>query len=161
MLKILRDLWAQNEGILKKALEELDHEPNYSELVSLTFNKIYDEEDTYNYDSMYRKLDIEHMTHIDNGDYQGTHIFLIPFDTYQPGAGEYLMTYVDYGSCSGCDTLLRITGYLDPPYNEQQIKDLITLCRHIVMNTIKPYNYGWRHEEEFDQVEFEEEITDA
>lgn len=40
---------------------------------------------------------------IDDGDYQGTLLFLIPADLYQPSV--YWYAFVGYGSCSGCDTL--------------------------------------------------------
>lgn len=158
MLKILRDRWAKNEHILLEALKKLDREPNYKDLVSLAFDKIYNHDEN-EYSS--NELDVKKITMIDDGDYQGTYIFLIPFDTYQPDAGEYLMTYAGYGSCSGCDALQGITWNCDPPYSETQTKHLLTLCRHIIMNTIKPYNFGWRHTEEFNQVEFEEETNNA
>jgi hypothetical protein len=51
------------------------------------------------------------MTVIDDGDYQGTQIFIIPTDTYQPSVKDYVMTDTYYGSCSGCDTLQAISGY--------------------------------------------------
>lgn len=159
MIKILRDQWAKNEHVLKEALEKLDHEPTYADLVELTFDKIYNHENDYCYKVCDLKTDS--MTHINDGDYEGTHIFLIPFDTYDPDASDYLMTYASYGSCSGCDTLLSITGYMDPPYNEGQIKNLLSLCRDIVVRTIRPYNFGWRSNELFEQVEFEVEEENA
>lgn len=29
----------------------------------------------------------------------------------------------------------------------------MSLCKDILTNTIKPYNYGWRNDSKFDQVE--------
>ena len=65
------------------------------------------------------------------------------------------MTYAGYGSCSVCDTLLSITDYdtYGKKFNEHQVNALLTLCKDILTNTIKPYNYGWRYKDIFDTVE--------
>lgn len=64
---------------------------------------------------------------IDDGDYQGTLLFIIPADTYCPF--DYWYVRVAYGSCGACDTLLDI---LYGSYSrEQQINDLFTLALHI------------------------------
>ena len=149
MLKILKERWAAKEHILRDEIAKIKdvNSVNYERLVELTFSVIYDE------------LATEAITKIDDGDYQGTLLFVIPFRGYQPGPGDYLMTYVDYGSCGGCDILEAIKDYhlaREHSPDEDQIDDLLKLCRDIVMNTIKPYNFGWRHSEEFDHVEFEE-----
>ncbi len=102
--------------------------------------------------------DANKITEIDNGDYQGTLLYLIPMDTYQPSECEYLMTYVGYGSCSGCDTLQHIQmlcDYSDEEHlTEQQIEDMMRLCKDIVCSMIKPYNTGWRYSADFDTVDF-------
>lgn len=151
MLKIMRDLWAKNEDTLKKAIAEIEDVDAlcYKDLVKLAFDKIFNTGKERSYSELI--LNTNHITEIDDGDYQGTLVYLIPFDTYQPSEGDYLMTYVGYGSCSGCDTLQDIQScYHD---REMQNKDLLELCKDIITNTIKPYNYGWRYHEEFDVVE--------
>ena len=82
--------------------------------------------------------DYKKITVIDDGDWQGTQIFIIPSDVYQPDIEEYLYTYVYYGSCSGCDTLLGINNYEDGKPNDSQIKDYITLCLHLIQR-MKPF----------------------
>ena len=77
-------------------------------------------------------FEIEKRTVIDDGDYQGTQIFIIPTDTYQPTVGDYVMTYAFYGSCSACDTLLGIGGYYDDRPTEDQVKEYMTLALHLV-----------------------------
>ena len=77
-------------------------------------------------------FDIKNITLIDNGDYQGTQIFIIPLDTYQPKVEEYVYTHTYYGSCSGCDTLLSISDYDEEKPNEEQIKDYMTLALHLL-----------------------------
>lgn len=98
------------------------------------------------------EIDVDNITMIDNGGYQGTLLFMLPFCTYQPSESDYLMTFVDYGSCSGCDTL-QIIQSNDDPSDQDMTDSYLTLCRDIVNNIIRPYNYGWRNKEMFDHVE--------
>ncbi len=160
MLRILKDKWAKNEGLLLEKIAKLDlnrYSMEYEELVSLAFDTIYnDGEEISGLDYPYCDgLDCDHITVVDNGDYQGTQLFLIPFNTYQPEAHEYLMTYFGYGSCSGCDTLQRILE--DETNRDRQNSNLLTVCRDLIMRAIKPYNDGWRYCNAFEQVKFEEE----
>ena len=77
--------------------------------------------------------DLDKMTVIDDGDYQGTRIFIIPTDTYQPSVEDYVVTNTYYGSCSGCDTLLAISGGCDYDLpSEEQVKEYMTLALHLV-----------------------------
>lgn len=153
MLIIFKKCWNKNKKYLKETLSTVKMESlDYKSLVKLTFQTIYNDSDIKkNYP--YEKLNLNEISIIDNGDYQGTLLFVIPFDTYQPSEYEYLMTYVGYGSCSGCDTLQAITRYEGGRPSEDQVKDLLTLCKDIVTNTIKPYNAGWRNDIIFDPVE--------
>lgn len=156
MLKILYEKWEKNREALKSAISQIPNVSclDYEDLVKMTFSTIYNDGDTDDIPYGYRNLSCEEITKIDNGDYQGTLVFLIPFDTYQPSESDYLMTYVGYGSCSVCDTLLSIVDWDDKPPTESQVSDLLALCKDIVTNTIKPYNCGWRSEDIFDTVEF-------
>jgi hypothetical protein len=157
MLKILKEKWNKNENLLKEKINNMTprefYELNYKDIVKLTFETIFNDSDDY-----YDNLNMKQMTEIDDGDYQGTLLYLIPFKTYPPSESEYLMTYVGYGSCSGCDTLLSIQDYdygYDKPITENQKSELLQLCRDIIVNTIKPYNYGWRNDGKFDVIEEE------
>lgn len=78
------------------------------------------------------KFDISKMTVIDDGDYQGTKIYIIPKDTYQPNVSDYVITDNYYGSCSGCDTLLAISEYEDDLPNKEQVKEYMTIALHLV-----------------------------
>lgn len=64
---------------------------------------------------------------INDGDWSGTGIFIIPEkDVYQPGIEDYLMTHTYYGSCSGCDTLLNIVDFCEEDYpNEVLLHNLL------------------------------------
>jgi hypothetical protein len=66
-----------------------------------------------------------------------------------------LLTYVEYGSCSGCDTLQSIQDWSNELPTEQQVKDFMALCRHLVCNMVKPYNKSWSYDEAFEEVEVE------
>lgn len=78
------------------------------------------------------------ITTIDNGDYQGTQLFVMPMNTYQPCEYEYIMTYANYGSCSGCDTLLSIQ--YDSVDEDTKVNDYMTLCKDLVCNITEPFN---------------------
>lgn len=151
MLKILLRKWNENKSLLRQELSTRTNLNgcNYLDLVKLTFETIYNKGEL----GYGKDLDLDNITQIDNGDYQGTLLFLIPFNIYQPSEYEYLMTYVGYGSCSGCDTLLSIQEYNNgQELTEQQVKLFMNLCKDIVTNTIKPYNSGWRENDNFDVV---------
>lgn len=77
-------------------------------------------------------LDTSEITEIDNGDYQGTKLFLAHKEAYQPDASDYVVTHNYYGSCSGCDTLQGINGYEDGLPSESQVNDYMTLALHLV-----------------------------
>lgn len=85
-------------------------------------------------------LDIEKITKVDDGEYQGTLLFIIPNKTYQPYIWEYWITWVGYGSCSGCDTMLGITEYGTGIPNENQVKDFMTLSLHMIQQLNSLHN---------------------
>lgn len=156
MLKIMKDCWYRNSDKLRAELkakfstvDRWDFDCNYEDLVKLTFGTIYNSDsDALN------ELDLEKITSIDNGDYQGTIVFVIPFNTYQPSCYEYLMTYIGYGSCSYCDALQHAC---DVEEGDERIASLMSICKCLINDTIKPYNHGWMHDDNFDFVEEEVE----
>lgn len=79
----------------------------------------------------------------DNGDYQGTLIFVFSLKTYQPGEYEHIVTFANYGSCSGCDTLLRIFDD-DEGDKEAIVNDLKSVVLHILENCKAPFNSAYR-----------------
>lgn len=150
MLKFCRDAWYENKDKLEAVImmdKNLNH-CEYSYLVKLVVEHILNP----SIETNWMKFNADAITVIDNGDYQGTVLFMIPRKTYQPSAGDYLLTYSYYGSCSGCDTLLSIQDWGDKLPTENQIKDYMTICKDLVCNIVKPYNSGWREDEEFIEV---------
>ena len=125
MLKYCVDQWEKNKENLREALEQFDFDKDYmgyKVLMSLIITHILE-----------NKWDSENFTTIDDSDYQGTLLFVIPERCYQPNAENYLMTYVEYGSCSCCDTMLAILG------SDTMVEDLMTLALHMIQHMIRPF----------------------
>lgn len=101
--------------------EEYD---TYKEIVEALFEKVI------NKDIDYGKYDTENILVIDDGDYQGTQIFILHRRTYQPSVEEYVYTNTYYGSCSGCDTLQSFATWGLP--SENQVKDYMELALHLL-----------------------------
>jgi len=150
MMKIVATKWGENSEKLRKALSENDglKNCNYLDLVKLSFDIILNDGSPAT-----ARLDLGKITEVDDGGYQGTLLYLIPFDTYQPTEYEYLMTYVNYGSCSVCDTLQSIQDRNGDhkKLTKEQVDDFMALCKDILQNTICPYNFGWRASDKFNQ----------
>lgn len=82
---------------------------------------------------------------IDDGDYQGTQIFFVHNDTYQPCVDDYFFTDNYYGTCSGCDTLLSIIDEYNPePATDEQVKQLMKLAFDLLRN-FKPLVKGAKY----------------
>ena len=127
--RIIR-LWDEYKGLLEQHIKQTNQEEiEYEFLVKLIVKEIINRGEI--------EYDADKITVIDNGDYQGTQIFIIPRDIYQPEAEWYLVTYAEYGSCSGCDTIIGIKGYEGGLPDEEQVKDYMTLCLHLIQR-MKP-----------------------
>ena len=156
MLKYCYEKWDKNKSNLEAALRFVDlHDQTYESLLALTVTHILNDGKTEAEIFGDMIWDAGEITTIDNGDYQGTLLFLIPRSTYQPSEYEYLMTYIGYGSCSCCDHLQGI----EPDYDEvtdEDIANFMSLCKDFITNMIKPYNCGWRNDPEFEHVTMED-----
>lgn len=75
--------------------------------------------------------DPENIHEIDDGDYQGTLVYVIPEECYQPS--DYWYVRVAYGSCCVNDTLQSITDCS----GSAALDDLMTLALHIVQGLKK------------------------
>ena len=155
MIKICLEAWDKYNRELEAWYRSLSVEElnalSYKSITTKVFGMVsrYMEESH----NRYERLDLDNIVELNNGDYQGTLLYLIPFEY------EYLMTYVGYGSCSCCDTLqgLELWGdYTETEY-ENVIKGHMTLARDILSHIIRPYNNGWRNDERFDTVTFNKE----
>lgn len=123
------DAFRENKRQFEKWVESIEEEITYIDIlrqvINLCLNPKY-------VDTLY-ELDEDKITEIDNGDYQGTLIYLIPRNCYQPMASDYVYTSVFYGSCSGCDALLAAQDwdYCNIKYNVDMVT---TIALHLVEN---------------------------
>ena len=143
MIKEFAEAWNQNKGSLENYFRNTEQSKydNYlsilKKIIELVINPYLIDCDNFR---LYDGLNAEKITEIDNGNYQGTKLYIIPLDTYQPSIDNYLLTYVEYGSCSACDTLQKIQmetfysneyEYGTKP-NKQQVEDYMKLALNLV-----------------------------
>lgn len=128
-----------NRNELRDSLGKYYREERYGDYVSREWDISYKDivrevisiladEDSYGYEP-----DPNRIHQIDDGDYQGTLLFVIAANDYQPD--DYWYVKVDYGSCSGCDTLMAIT--VSGNNKDKALDDLMTLALHIVQRLKK------------------------
>lgn len=114
---------AQLESLFKQS-----HPEDYKQIVQRVVSVIADP-------TGYDQPSQERVHQIDDGDYQGTLVFVIGASGYQPS--DYWYVKVGYGSCSGCDTLEAIRDYSDLPPSDSQVQDYMTLALHVVQGIKK------------------------
>ena len=121
MIRQYVDAFRENKEQFEKWVESVEEEITYMDILKQVINLCLNE------------LDEDKITEIDNGDYQGTLIYLIPRNCYQPMVSDYVYTSVSYGSCSGCDTLLAAQNwdYCNVKYNVDMVT---TIALHLVEN---------------------------
>jgi len=119
MIQTLIDKFMENKSALRAALTT--HPSCYKDLVIAVVSTLA---------KAGCELDHTRIHEIDDGDYQGTLLYVIAKTGYQPST--YWATKVDYGSCSGCDTLQGIADYSGDPPTPEQISQYMTLALHIV-----------------------------
>lgn len=93
----------------------------YSDIVKAVIEIITDEE-SYGFNPSPNRIHV-----IDDGDYQGTLVFVIAAYGYQPD--NYWYVKVGYGSCGGCDTLQHIHDYAEGGGKTRQY---MTLATHVL-----------------------------
>lgn len=158
MLKKVSLLWEKNKQTLKKELKDdlwkmindgmasaskLDYKWLIKAIIKHILNK--DDEATFSFED-------KEIAEIDNGCYQGTLLFLFHTTSYQPSANEYLITKVEYGSCSGCDALQSAVSFTE--FN-RVIDSLMSICLHICQNIKKPYRGGWMLEKWDEEMSYD------
>lgn len=122
MIQKFVDDFMARRGEIEAAFSE-KHPEDYAEIVRRVVEVLGTEDE-------YDRPDPKRIHAIDDGDYQGTLLFVIAASGYQPST--YWSVFVSYGSCSGCDTLERIRSYDNNPPKPEQVADYMTLALHIV-----------------------------
>jgi hypothetical protein len=126
MIQPFVDKFMSQEESIRGVLKHLSVSFQYRDLVELVIRSI-------GYEDEYTQVpDPERITEIDHGDYQGTLVFVIAEDGYQPSTYWYVR--IHYGSCSGCDTLQAAQDYDwdENVHTDAAVDDYWTLCLHIV-----------------------------
>jgi hypothetical protein len=127
MIKEFIDRFEANKHTLRTTFAEA-HPDSYKEIVQGVVRCIQGE-------SEYYEPSPDRIHEIDDGDYQGTLVYVIAAGGYQPD--DYWYVKVGYGSCSGCDTLQAISGYSDEKPTDSQIEQYMTLATHILQGLKK------------------------
>ena len=107
MIQEFIDAWDENNKELLRLFKTespTSYQDIVEKLVMVVLNPYLEEDENGVCYPLCQGLNISKMTVIDDGDYQGITIYIIPCDTYQPNKNNYYITDNYYGSCSGCDT---------------------------------------------------------
>jgi hypothetical protein len=123
MIQVAVDRFMENREKLSERFRTA-HPGEYKDIVRAVIEAVTDDE--------YSEFspDPERIHEINDGNYQGTLLYVIGAKGYQPN--NYWFVKVFYGSCSGCDTLESIRGYSDEPPTPEQVNDYMTLALHVV-----------------------------
>lgn len=147
MIKFCLIKWDENNKKLREVIANTPVETrknwDYRDLVYLVATTVYE----------FELPDVRSIVYGGGCNYQGTLVFLIPMYDCPDTEREWLMSYIGYGSCTVCDTLQGIQ--FDDDISDSDINavdEYMNLCRDIVSNTIRPYNDGWKQQDDFDTV---------
>lgn len=123
MIQSFIEKFEENRSTVRKLLSE-KHPGGYEDIVKIVCSAVGEEDD-------YASPDPNRVHRIDDGDYQGTLVFIIGAYGYQPS--QYWAVKISYGSCSACDTFQSIcySEYSDIP-TEAQVNDYMTLAIHVL-----------------------------
>lgn len=124
MIQTFVERWDRRKDEVRTELAA-KHPSEYADVVRAVVKALRSDDD---YDADIPSPERIHL--IDDGDYQGTLVFVIGSEGYQPST--YWFVKVAYGSCSGCDTLEAIRGYQHDTPTAAQVDDYMTLALHVV-----------------------------
>ena len=131
MIKEFVEKWGKNKKILEEYFckNEQGKYYEYEDIVKLLFEVIINKDETIEEE----KYDTENMHIIDDGDYEGTQIFVLHKKKYiTPKIEDYVYTNTYYGSCAGCDTLMQIRGLKEELPNKKQVKVYMSIALHLL-----------------------------
>lgn len=121
MLKYCVDQWEKNKESLRAFLERSDIYSDYAAFGDYIIKYIFPE--WKNYDVAITK----------QGDYTGDVIFFISADT-EGSKNDIFLSYLRYGSCSVCDTLMRAAE------SEEKVEDQMRIALHFIQNMKHPFS---------------------
>ena len=124
MLKYCVDQWEKNKNILQAVFEKVDIYSDYEEFARIIIENIFPE--WKNYEVAITK----------QGDYTGDVIFFISADT-EGTKNDIFLSYLRYGSCSVCDTLMRAAE------SEEKVEDQMRVALHFIQNMKHPFSNSY------------------
>lgn len=124
MLKYCVDQWEKNKENLRSAFENCDIYSDYDAFARLVIENIFPKWKNY-------KLNIQYYA-----EYQGEVVFFIHSDTWNKE--ELFLSYLSYGSCSGCDALKAAT-----EISETRVNDMMVIALSFIQNMTHPYSNGY------------------
>lgn len=139
MIKEFAQAWDANKLQLRNYLaghDQVQYE-TYKDLVTILFDVVVN---PYMKALSRSPYDTCKITEIDDGDYQGALLYVIPVETCQPSPWEYVITFQWYGSCSGCDELQGISNYEGGKPTNEQLDDYMQLCLHMLQHCKIPFS---------------------
>lgn len=121
--------WNKNKDRLLDYFKNNDNHTalDYDEIVKKLFELVINHEANTTYS-------VEDMVVMTHGDYQGTQVYILHKQTYQPDVTDYVYTHNYYGSCSGCDTLQSLQGYGSDAKvpDEEQLTEYMQLALNLL-----------------------------
>ena len=121
MLKYCVDRWEKNKEDLRQTFNDYDIYSDYEEFARIIIRSIFPE--WIDYDVIIMK----------QGDYTGDVIFFISADT-EGSKNDIFLSYLRYGSCSVCDTLMRAAE------SEERVEDQMRIALHFIQNMKHPFS---------------------
>ena len=135
MIEEFTKRWFERNHLVREQFEK-EIPDSYKDIVKAVVTMLHDED-------KYESIDPERIHEIDDGDYQGTLLYVIGDTSYQPDTYWYVK--VGYGSCDACDTLQAITSgewgleteEEKQAWKKEAVDQLMTLALHIVQGLKK------------------------
>lgn len=123
MIELFVKQWVRHSDVVRAKFEAA-HPADYAEIIKHVVEALNIGQDEYDVPSPLR------IHQVDDGDYQGTLVFVIASGGYQPR--NYWYVRIQYGSCSACDTLEAIRSYSDDRPTKDEVNQYMTLATHVI-----------------------------
>lgn len=140
MIQDFAKAWDANKRYLQTYFEthRMAEYNEYKVLVQLLFDLVINPWLATNGKTRVNTKDIHE---INNGEIQGCTIFALHTSKYSPNEYDYIFTHQNYGTCAGCDTLMKIQHYSEDLPTKEQVGMHMTLCLHLLQRCVMPFDY--------------------
>lgn len=139
MLDICKKKWDENESTLKKFINEnlgvIMSRMDYTDCVADDYETLLNRILATIFDGYFEADSICQVGYAN--DYEGTLVFTFYTHEGSDLPSGFYATFVYYGSCSACDTLLSIREDYEYIGCEQIVEELLGLCRDMVTRMVQ------------------------